>query len=578
MKLKNLSIKAKIITILSLFTISLLLFLLGSFVKFSSTGNQLNNLEEKQLTFIKQSGLISSNITTLQSIFISSAYMDETFEDDKKEIDKLEIKSNSLKSEIKNNVSDITSFVNENYKDKYFLYNKETKEVQILDKLPDFDKTKFEGDSISKIAENISTRFELFEKNGKDLNEKFNSKDTFTILDSVEAFNSLTSKINQELVILRKVAELNVQNNISSINKDLNTSNIIFITAGFILLITILTVGFLIYKDILNGLNNIKNFIHSVSDKNDFERQLKDSRLDEIGIMAKSFDELVKKTGFALRGAKEASSKNKDASENVEKTANIIKKNFEKEKELVIQANYKATEMKGTIASNLIQSEQTKGDILKAKESLDSINKQMAQMFIEIETGVKSQDETVQKLIELNNEVTSIKNILTTISEIAEQTNLLALNAAIEAARAGNYGRGFAVVADEVRKLAEKTQVSLKEIQYSTQSITQSLTDTEEKVSVNSKNINKLYGISKSIESNAKDVVSVMDKAITSYNEQISSSKLLTASLNDVAENVKSIDSIAKENTDSVMQITKEITTLSSLAKELESDLNKFKA
>ncbi|MBX2808286.1 MAG: PAS domain-containing protein [Cellvibrionaceae bacterium] len=95
-----------------------------------------------------------------------------------------------------------------------------------------------------------------------------------------------------------------------------------------------------------------------------------------------------------------------------------------------------------------------------AKKSVNESEK-MCAIFQELSDNLVSNFESVQRLANHNEEISSV---LDTISMIAEQTNLLALNAAIEAARAGDQGRGFAVVADEVRALSQKTQGSTADI------------------------------------------------------------------------------------------------------------------
>ncbi|EHD20233.1 MULTISPECIES: methyl-accepting chemotaxis protein [Brenneria] len=70
----------------------------------------------------------------------------------------------------------------------------------------------------------------------------------------------------------------------------------------------------------------------------------------------------------------------------------------------------------------------------------------------------------IEKMQEIDASAKRINDILGVIDGIAFQTNILALNASVESARAGEQGRGFAVVAGEVRNLAQNSAQAAKEI------------------------------------------------------------------------------------------------------------------
>jgi methyl-accepting chemotaxis protein len=73
--------------------------------------------------------------------------------------------------------------------------------------------------------------------------------------------------------------------------------------------------------------------------------------------------------------------------------------------------------------------------------------------------------ETAAVIDALERRAADVSQIVSAIDDLADQTNLLALNAAIEAARAGEHGRGFAVVASEIRTLAERSRTATREIE-----------------------------------------------------------------------------------------------------------------
>lgn len=102
----------------------------------------------------------------------------------------------------------------------------------------------------------------------------------------------------------------------------------------------------------------------------------------------------------------------------------------------------------------------------------------------------------LEAMTKLENDFSSIGELVKVINSIADQTNLLALNATIEAARAGDAGKGFAVVANEVKELSKTTkgvnediQSTLIQISDSIQVLSGQLNQTSSAISESIKNV-----------------------------------------------------------------------------------------
>jgi methyl-accepting chemotaxis protein-1 (serine sensor receptor) len=106
-----------------------------------------------------------------------------------------------------------------------------------------------------------------------------------------------------------------------------------------------------------------------------------------------------------------------------------------------------------------------------------------------------------------------IVDIIGVIDGIAFQTNILALNAAVEAARAGEQGRGFAVVAAEVRNLAQRSAGAAKEIKTL-------ISDSVEKVDTGSKLVDEAGSTMHEIVTSIKHVADIMSEITAASQEQ----------------------------------------------------------
>lgn len=223
-----------------------------------------------------------------------------------------------------------------------------------------------------------------------------------------------------------------------------------------------------------------------------------------------------------------------------------------------------------------------------AEQGLTIIGAVVSQMDV-INDTVKKSSDIIGSLKERSDEITSILDVITGISN---QTNLLALNAAIEAARAGEHGKGFAVVAQEVRKLAEESSKStekiskiIEEIHNETNSAVSAMaigtTEAEKGSKIAEETgelFNKIKGITDQI-SNQIEGVSAATQEISAGTEEV------TASVKDLTEIAKNnstftheIESSTKQQLESINQLAEASIELNELAHELQSTITKFKA
>jgi methyl-accepting chemotaxis protein len=122
-----------------------------------------------------------------------------------------------------------------------------------------------------------------------------------------------------------------------------------------------------------------------------------------------------------------------------------------------------------------------------------------------------------------------ITQILRTIDGIAFQTNILALNAAVEAARAGGAGAGFAVVAGEVRDLAQRVAQAARDT-------SEKVEDAAQKSTRGAAIIQEAAVTFDDIESQVRDVDTLMASLTEASNQQATTARHVTTSISQMNE------------------------------------------
>ncbi len=308
----------------------------------------------------------------------------------------------------------------------------------------------------------------------------------------------------------------------------------------------------------------------------DLTKRLEVHGSDEIGATADAFNKMLEGLARIIRGVIESANQVSAAAMELNRDLEEVSRSSEAQNTKTTSVASAVEEMGASITQIAEQSEQVALLSSENREAAERGNNNLADLkarMLEMENSVNKIADSVGHFVHSTEEIT---NMTQEVRDIADQTNLLALNAAIEAARAGENGRGFAVVADEVRKLATKSTKSAGSIDRVTTAlrgesggVQLSIKEGIDALNQSETALKMVANVLDEASSSAKTVANGMLTVKNSTVQQQETSQY-------IVNNIEEINELAARNRLATADAAEAARSLTKLAEQLMSEMNRF--
>jgi len=567
--LKNLSIRRKILTLITSAVIFLLIISGIGFYYIEDMAKKSSQMYDKSLLPIQYIGQLRADIRAIDSFVLELMITTDA----------------NRNTDLQANISERTEKLNDSIMKFEASYNGNEDKRKLLESIK------------SNLDSYFSTMTEVIDLASKNRNEEAYSLYTTAMGDYRE---KVANEARNLMTICSEDAkQLNKEN-----KQSLSTTILVSAILSVLAIILFITLATWIARLIVNPVKELQANMLKAGD-GDLTIQGTYSSKDEIGQLTQSFNSMLNNIRNTVTKVTETANHVAEASEEL----NVNAAETTKATEMV--ANTMETIAHGSVeqlnnVSNTVNTvnelstgvQQVAGNAQAVTElSGDSLSmvinginaaNQMNQQMMDITERVNGLSEVVDLLGKRSND---IGQIIDSITAIAEQTNLLALNAAIEAARAGEHGNGFAVVADEVRKLAEQSAVSSNQIEVlisETQKDTQKAVESMKlvtagvnegiKTTENTRTtFASIQGAIQSVTMQVEEVSAAVEQMAAGTEEIVGSMNTIHSITKSTTAGTESISATTEEQMASMEEISSSAYALANLAEELRDLAAQFR-